>query len=89
MTTTLFGKSYKGRPMMNSFALFLLNLCERGEEAKAKRYLDDENSIRALRGEGPLDLADDMTPLPMDGLVTCPADQLTDVEHLGPGRIAA
>jgi len=88
-TTTLLGKAYPGRPMMNSWAWFLL--CKEqaeGTEA-AQKSLDALNRMYRVAQHPEIDLASQFTTVPLEGLVTVPAVTLVEVEHLGPGRIAA
>jgi hypothetical protein len=74
--TTILGATYPGRPMFGSFALRVW-LTERQEgEAAARAHVAAHRALCGC-GKPEHDFADDMTPVPMEGVVTCPAEQLT------------
>lgn len=92
-TTTLLGVTYPGRPMFGSLALYLVNLEQREGREAAQRSLDAHNICRTAFGGDPIDLADQFTTMPMEGLVVWPADGKRDidcvVERTASGRRAA
>ena len=70
--TTILGQTYAGRPMFGSLALDIMCMEQlRGREA-AQALLNAHNQIRRAFGDEPVDLAADMTDVPMDGLIVVP-----------------
>jgi hypothetical protein len=76
--TTILGVTYPGIPMMGSLAFSIWKLEQDGKPTEAQRLLDAHNKLNAVFGptpadRAPLDLAADMTTLPMEGLLICRA----------------
>jgi hypothetical protein len=69
-TTTILGKVYQGRPKMGSAAMEIWATEDRMGFAAAERQLRAKNAIRKVWGCEPLDLQDDMTDLPLEGVQT-------------------
>jgi len=64
-TTTLFGKTYSGRPYGLALDLWILE--QRGEAEKARKLLDAHNGIASVFGQPPHDLSRDFSDMPMEG----------------------
>lgn len=77
-TTSLLGVTYPGRPCFGSLALYLVDLERREGREAAQRSLDAHNICRTAFGGDPIDLADQFTPMPMEGLVVAPAKRAID-----------
>lgn len=75
-TTTILGREYAGRPMFGSFALHIWLMEQKHGREAAERH-NASHKYLCTCGSDEHDFAADMTTLPMDGLVTCPTDQLT------------
>lgn len=71
--TTILGTEYEGRPMMGTLACSLYLLERDGKADEARALLDAHNHIRKCFGSPPVDLADQFTTAPMEGLLTFPA----------------
>ena len=78
-TTTILGVEYRGRPMMNSTAFRVWQLEQDGQREKAERYLS------AMRMMGPVDLQDEMTVIPMEGMQTYPTRERIEEKRLAGG----
>lgn len=72
-STTILGVTYAGRPAMNSTALRIARLEESFGAEVAQSVFDDLNRIATCFGGQPIDLAADMTLLPMEGFEVYPA----------------
>lgn len=75
-STTILGRAFPGRPMFGSLALDLYLTEQKHGRDKARALLDARNRVRGVFRESAItldDLAADMTPLPLEGLETCPA----------------
>lgn len=66
-TTTILGQKYEGTPRMGSHACRVWLTEQRMGYAAAERLERALNSIRKVWGQEPLNYADDMTTLPMEG----------------------
>lgn len=75
-TTTLLGREYTGRPMFGSLAMSIHLLEREGKHEDAQKLLDAHNHIRRCFGKPEYDLANDMTVVPLEGVITVPAGRV-------------
>jgi hypothetical protein len=71
--TTILGVEYPGRPMMGSLACSIYLLELNGKHSDAEKLLNAHNRINRAFGYPDVDLTDDMTTLPQEGLIVVPA----------------
>lgn len=83
-STVILGQRYAGRPMFGSLACQLHLLQRRGCHQKARDLLAAHNQIRRAFGQPPVDLAAQMTPLPLEGVTIMPAGRRDDDFDDGP-----
>lgn len=67
-TTTILGVTYRGRPKVGSDAFYLWKLEQEGEVQRARNSLKAKQAIQRAFGGKPIDLQDDMTDLPLEGV---------------------
>lgn len=77
-TTTVLGVRYQGRPMVGSLACQLWLYQRRGQHKKARDLLDAHNHIRAVFNRPPVDLAEQFTTAPLEGLSILPVGRPID-----------
>lgn len=67
-TTTILGTEYRGRPKVGSLAFQLWKMEQDGQGIHARNILRAKNTINKVYGAPPIDLQNDMTDLPLEGV---------------------